>query len=107
MRLPFRRLPNTEPRHSAKSAKLVISCQSAADVILIDRNDVSMIPRTGDPAASVVLVGQPSHVKWVLVDGKVRKRDGRLVGTDIDKLQTLAQASHDYLIESAKLKSQN
>jgi cytosine/adenosine deaminase-related metal-dependent hydrolase len=78
-----------------------------ADVILIDRNDISMIPRTGDPAASVVLVGQPSHVKWVLVDGKVCKRDGRLVGVDVGKLQTLAQASHDYLIETAKLKSQN
>jgi 5-methylthioadenosine/S-adenosylhomocysteine deaminase len=78
-----------------------------ADVILIDRNDVSMIPHTGDPAASVVLVAQPGHVKWVLVDGKVRKRDGRLVGVDIGRLQTLAQASHDYLIETAKLKAQN
>lgn len=78
-----------------------------ADVILLDRNDVSMIPRTGDPAASVVMVAQPSHVKWVLVDGKVRKRDGRLVGVEVDKLQTLAQASRDYLIETAKLKSQN
>ena len=78
-----------------------------ADVILIDRNDVSMIPRSGDPAASVVLVGQPENVKWVLVDGKVRKRDGKLVGVDVGKLQQLAQASHDYLIETAKLKSQN
>jgi 5-methylthioadenosine/S-adenosylhomocysteine deaminase len=78
-----------------------------ADMILIDRNDVSMIPRSGDPAASVVLVGQPENVKWVLVDGKVRKRDGKLVGLDVGKLQNLAQASHDYLIETAKLKSQN
>jgi hypothetical protein len=74
---------------------------------LIDRNDVSMIPRSGDPAASVVLVGQPENVKWVLVDGKVRKRDGKLVGVDVAKLQELAQASHDYLIETAKLSSQN
>jgi cytosine/adenosine deaminase-related metal-dependent hydrolase len=88
-----------------KTGSLVVG--KRADVILIDRNDVSMIPRTGDPAASVVLVGQPSHVKWVLVDGKVRKRDGRLVGVDVDKLQTLAQASHDYLIGTAKLKPQN
>ena len=43
----------------------------------------------------------------VLVDGKVRKRDGRLVGLDLGKLKTLAQASHDYPIETAKLKSQN
>jgi 5-methylthioadenosine/S-adenosylhomocysteine deaminase len=78
-----------------------------ADVILIDRNDVSMIPHTGDPAASVVLVAQPGDVKWVLVDGKVRKRDGRLVGVDVARLQTLAQASRDYLIDTAKLKSQN
>jgi len=88
-----------------KTGSLVVG--KRADVILIDRNDVSMIPWTGDPAESVVLVAQPSHVKWVLVDGKVRKRAGRLVGVDIDRLQTLAQASHDHLIETAKLKSQN
>jgi 5-methylthioadenosine/S-adenosylhomocysteine deaminase len=88
-----------------KTGSLVVG--KRADVILIDRNDVSMIPRTGDPAASVVLVAQPGHVRWVLVDGKVRKRDGLLIGVDIGKLQTLAQASHDYLIETAKLASQN
>jgi 5-methylthioadenosine/S-adenosylhomocysteine deaminase len=77
-----------------KTGSLVVG--KRADVILIDRNDVSMIPRTDDPAASVVLVGQPENVKWVLVDGKVRKRDGKLVGVDIAKLQTLSQASHDY-----------
>jgi 5-methylthioadenosine/S-adenosylhomocysteine deaminase len=88
-----------------KTGSLVVG--KRADVILIDRNDVLMIPRTGDPAASVVLVGQPGHVKWVLVDGKVRKRDGRLVGVDVGRLQTLAQASHDYLIDTAKLKPQN
>jgi hypothetical protein len=31
--------------------------------------------------------------------GKLRKHDGKLVGVDVGKLQTLAQASHDYLIE--------
>jgi 5-methylthioadenosine/S-adenosylhomocysteine deaminase len=55
----------------------------------------------------VVLVGHPGQVKWVLVDGKVRKRDGKLVGVDVGRLQKLAQASHDYLIETAKLPVQN
>jgi 5-methylthioadenosine/S-adenosylhomocysteine deaminase len=88
-----------------KTGSLVVG--KRADVILIDRNDISMIPWTGDPAASVVLTGQPENVKWVLVDGRVRKRDGALVGVDVVKLQTLTQASRDYLIETAKLKSQN
>ena len=78
-----------------------------ADIVLIDMNDVSMIPRSGDPAAAVVLVAQPSHVSGVLVDGKVRKRNGRLVDVDVARLQKLAQASHDHLIEAAKLKAQN
>jgi 5-methylthioadenosine/S-adenosylhomocysteine deaminase len=78
-----------------------------ADIVMIDSNHVSMIPRTGDPAASVVLVAQPSQVSWVLVDGKVRKRNGRLVDVDVGRLQTLASASHDYLLQTAKLPAQN
>ena len=78
-----------------------------ADIILVDRNDVTMIPRSGDPVAGVVLVSQLSHVSWVFVDGKVRKRNGRLVDVDVDRLQALAQRSHNYLIETAKLKAQN
>jgi cytosine/adenosine deaminase-related metal-dependent hydrolase len=78
-----------------------------ADIVLIDRNDLAMIPHTGDPAASVVLQAQPSHVSWVLVDGKVRKRNGRLVDVDVARLQRLAQSSHDYLLQAAKLPAQS
>jgi 5-methylthioadenosine/S-adenosylhomocysteine deaminase len=78
-----------------------------ADVILINRDDVTMIPHTGDPAASVVLVAQPSNVSWVFVDGKVRKRNGKLVDVDVPRLQSLSQASHDYLLRVGGLKPQS
>jgi 5-methylthioadenosine/S-adenosylhomocysteine deaminase len=78
-----------------------------ADVILVDRNDVSMIPSTGDPVSGVVLIAQPGNVSWVFVDGKVRKRNGKLVDVDVNRLQRLAQASHDYLIRAGNLKPQS
>ena len=90
-------------RLSAELDRLRADC----DIVLIDRIDVSMSPRSGDPAAAVVLVAQPGHVSGVIVDGKVRKRNGRLVDVDVDRLQKLAQASHDRLIEAAKLPAQN
>jgi 5-methylthioadenosine/S-adenosylhomocysteine deaminase len=77
-----------------------------ADIIMVDLNDVAMIPRSGDPVAAVVLTAQPAHVSWVFVDGKVRKRAGKLVGVDLARLQTLAQASHDYLIRTGGVKPQ-
>jgi 5-methylthioadenosine/S-adenosylhomocysteine deaminase len=73
---------------------------------MVDLNDVAMIPRSGDPVAAVVLTAQPAHVSWVFVDGKVRKRAGKLVGVDLARLQTLAQASHDYLIRTGGVKPQ-
>jgi 5-methylthioadenosine/S-adenosylhomocysteine deaminase len=78
-----------------------------ADIIMIDRDDLRTIPHTGDPAASVVSNGDPSKVRWVLVDGKVRKRDRHMVGVDLSRLSHLAQASHDYLIKTAKLPPQS
>jgi 5-methylthioadenosine/S-adenosylhomocysteine deaminase len=78
-----------------------------ADIILVDRNDVSMIPHGADPTAGAVLVAQPSNVSWVFVDGVARKRDGKLVGVDINRLQKLAQASRDRLIAAGGVKPQS
>lgn len=78
-----------------------------ADIILVERNSISMIPHTGDPVSSVVLVAQPSDVTWVLIDGVVRKREGKLLNVDTRRLQGLAQASRDYLIRTSGQKAQN
>jgi 5-methylthioadenosine/S-adenosylhomocysteine deaminase len=76
-----------------------------ADIIVADLDDITLIPST-DPIATFVLRAQPAHISHVLVDGKVKKRDGKLVGVDQARVRRLAKESHGYimgLISSAGL----
>src|ERR1700677_3830945 len=74
-----------------------LSIGKRADVIVVDLDDITLIPNT-DPVASFVLRAQPANVSWVLVDGKVRKRAGKLVGVDYPKVRRLVEESHAYLM---------
>jgi cytosine/adenosine deaminase-related metal-dependent hydrolase len=56
-----------------------------ADIVLLRTRDLNMAPLT-DPVRMVVQSAQPSNVDTVLVDGRVLKRDGRLVGIDVDRI---------------------
>ena len=80
-----------------------LSLGKRADIILVDLDDLSLIPAT-DPVATLVLRAQPANVSWVLVDGKVRKRDGKLVDIDLARIRELVRELHGYimgLIEAA------
>lgn len=68
-----------------------------ADVIVADLDDITLIPAT-DPLATFVLRAQPANVSWVVVDGKVKKRDGRLVGVDEARVRRLVAESHGYIM---------
>jgi cytosine/adenosine deaminase-related metal-dependent hydrolase len=75
-----------------------------ADVIIINLNDVNTHP-SNDPVASVALIANSRNVNWVFVDGKVKKRDGKLVGVDLAALSKRMEASHAYLtkdVDAAK-----
>lgn len=74
-----------------------------ADIILIDLDALDLVPVTTNPVGTALLLGQPSNVSWVFVDGKVRKRDGKLVGVNVDRVRRSAQQSHDYLVRTAGL----
>ena len=67
-----------------------------ADILLIDANQPNLAPIT-DPIASLVLQGQVSNVDTVMVDGKIRKRNGKLVGVDLGKMNRELAESHAYL----------
>ena len=71
-----------------------------ADVIAIDLTDIKLIPVNGDPVATGLLHGRTSDVSWVLVDGKVKKRNGKLTA-DLKHVRKIARESHDYLTERA------
>jgi 5-methylthioadenosine/S-adenosylhomocysteine deaminase len=53
-----------------------------ADIILLRTRDLNMAPLT-DPVRMVVQSAQPSNVDTVIVDGRVLKRGGQLVGVDV------------------------
>ena len=67
-----------------------------ADIIMINLDDLNVMP-VNDPVSSAVLICNPSNVSWVLIDGQVRKRDGKLVGIDIDRSKRLITESHAFL----------
>jgi cytosine/adenosine deaminase-related metal-dependent hydrolase len=71
-----------------------------ADVVVIDARALNMAPLI-DPVAAVTLCADVSNVETVLVDGVVRKRDGRLVA-DEARARNLVESSRDYLIAEAE-----
>jgi cytosine/adenosine deaminase-related metal-dependent hydrolase len=69
----------------------------AADVIVVDGTTLAMSP-LNNPFGSIVYNAHPGLVRDVVVDGVVRKRDGRLVGVDQKKLRNDAADARDYIL---------
>jgi 5-methylthioadenosine/S-adenosylhomocysteine deaminase len=67
-----------------------------ADIVIIDTKAVNVAPVI-DPVGAVVCAADISNVKTVLVDGKVMKRDWKLLA-DLDRPRELVMASRDYLV---------
>jgi len=67
-----------------------------ADLVIIDTKAVNTAPVI-DPVGTVVCAADISNVKTVLVDGRVLKRDFRLVA-GLDGPRRLVEASRDYLV---------
>lgn len=74
-----------------------------ADLVTVRTDDLNMLPlhEEADPAALLVLCGQPSNVDTVLVDGRVLKRGGRLVGVDVPELVRTTAAARTALLARA------
>jgi 5-methylthioadenosine/S-adenosylhomocysteine deaminase len=71
-----------------------------ADIVLIDATALNVAPVI-DPVAAVTLSADVSNVDTVLVDGVVRKRDGRLLA-DAETARRQVEASRDYLLATAE-----
>jgi cytosine/adenosine deaminase-related metal-dependent hydrolase len=72
----------------------------AADVILLRTDDPTVFP-FNNPVGTIVSAGHPGLVDTVLVDGRLVKRDGRLVGVDLPALQARLLASRDHVATAA------
>jgi hypothetical protein len=63
-----------------------------ADVIVVGGRRLNMVPMA-DPVGCLVAQANPGNVQHVLVAGRFVKRDGELVGVDLDHAIALAQSS--------------
>jgi cytosine/adenosine deaminase-related metal-dependent hydrolase len=75
-----------------------LSAGKRADIIVIGGDALGMTPRPD--AGSVVFQATAHDVKHVLVDGRVVKRDGELVGVDIASVRRLAEESRERVLSS-------
>jgi cytosine/adenosine deaminase-related metal-dependent hydrolase len=71
-----------------------------ADVVIIDAGMLNVAPVI-DPVAAVVLSADVSNVDTVIVNGVVKKRNGKLFG-DVARARQLVNESRDYLVAEAK-----
>ena len=73
-----------------------------ADVITIRKDDLNMLPAEDtDPAYQLVQHAQPANIDTVIIDGRLRKFAGRLVGVDIDEVVRNAAAAQDAIQQRA------
>jgi cytosine/adenosine deaminase-related metal-dependent hydrolase len=71
-----------------------------ADLILLRTDRVNVAPMI-DPVTTTVVFADTSNVDSVFVAGKAVKRDGELVGHDLDRVLGLLEESRDYLLSRA------
>lgn len=74
-----------------------------ADLIMVRTDDINMLPvEESDAAFQLVQHGQVANVDTVMVDGRILKRGGKLVGVNPREIAAAAAASHRRLMASAK-----
>jgi 5-methylthioadenosine/S-adenosylhomocysteine deaminase len=71
-----------------------------ADIIMLGTKGVAVFPVT-NAIGTIVQAVERSDVDTVMVAGRLRKRGGKLIGVDTDKLAAEALASRDYLLEAS------
>lgn len=71
-----------------------------ADIIMLRTDDVAVFP-LNNAIGTIVQAVERSNVDTVMVAGEIRKRGGKLVGTDLPKLRAEVNASREYLLEAS------
>lgn len=73
-----------------------------ADVVLIDPHSLNFKP-LNNFVTQLIFCAQPRNVDTVLVDGRVVKRKGEMVGIDVEDLLAKCETSTRYLIDKGGL----
>lgn len=69
-----------------------------ADIVLLNANHLNMAPVT-DPVMSIIMHANSSNVDTVLINGKIKKRGGHLVGVDIDQMIRDLESINHFLLK--------
>lgn len=77
-----------------------------ADIILLRTDRMNVMP-VNDPVAAIVLGMDVSNVDTVFVSGRLRKRGGKLVGVDTDRVRALAYASRDHVLSASNFRARS
>lgn len=75
----------------------MLSIAKHADIILLDARRIDVGPAS-DPVGLVATAMDTSHVDSVLVAGKLRKRDGRFIDVNVERVLSDAEASRDAVL---------
>jgi cytosine/adenosine deaminase-related metal-dependent hydrolase len=68
-----------------------------ADVIVLRADDLNLHPVTNAYGA-IALAAHPGNVESVIVDGRFKKRDGRILGLNVDAVRAKALESRNWLL---------
>lgn len=71
-----------------------------ADVIMLRTDAINVFP-VNDPIGAVVMGMDTSNVDSVFIAGRARKRGGRLLDVDLDRLTSLTHESRDYVVATS------
>lgn len=74
-----------------------------ADVIMLRTDRVNIFP-INDPIGAVVWGMDTGNVDTVFVAGKALKRNGQLVGVDLNRIRKMAYESRDYVVKTSGFK---
>ena len=72
----------------------------AADLIMVRTQGAAVFPVT-NAIATIVQAVERADVDTVVVGGRLRKRDGRLIDVDLAKLAADASSSRDFLLDAS------
>ena len=80
-----------------------ISPGKEADIVIIRSDDINLYP-SNNAVGSVVQAADRSNVDTVIIGGRIRKQNGRLVGLDVNRLKRIVEESRAYLFAANNYK---
>jgi cytosine/adenosine deaminase-related metal-dependent hydrolase len=79
------------------SAKIgAISPGKEADIVMIRADDINLYP-SNNALGTVVQAADRSNVDTVIIGGRIRKQNGKIVGLDMARLKRMVEESRAYL----------